>query len=421
MTTKVLMASAEQSHLYGTGSTIEWKGGYRHTFAYNGKRWYISAPTEAELKAKKRRKIADIDAAAAWQKAEAERAAGPAQVVALTVREWVKVWRESHVGVWSPNTDKNYGTYLDRYILPALGEFRLDELEPMVVRDAIRKIPATYTQTIVGPSSGKTRTVTRSFGETSRFHMWNVVTSFMGDAWQNPRRSGLNRNTLDGVKPPFAPSCKRPKAPWTPEQIEVFFRSCHAEYLTPAFALAAFGGLRESEILGLEWTDIDFDKGLVRLQRQMDRDHTIRDRLKSKKDEEARTIALPRPIVRMLDAYKSLKRRQQISAGHRWKGDRDLVITTYLGGTYGHRNLARELTRYAERAGLEATSLHGLRRACDSLMNMRGVAMATRQHFMGHSSSRTTEKYDYKYDPTILLAAESIGEALPWLEEIAAS
>jgi integrase len=328
----------------------------------------------------------------------------------MTVAEWVVRWTGSYEGVWSPNTTTNYHRYLKPYILRTLGHHRLSGLTPIVVREFVASIPAEY-------ADANART--RRFGPTSRYHVFHVITSFMHDAAANSDVSGLRHNPIEGMRAPSLPSGKAPEAPWTPAEIEQFFRSCKGDYLAVPFALAGFGALRESEILGLIWADVDFEAGLIYVRRQLDRGGTLRSRLKSKREDEARVVAPPAAVMKLLAAYKARKRAQQVAAGSRWEGLEDLVVTTYLGKPYGHRNFLRELDRLAKRHGIRHSSVHGLRRAADSLMKMRGVPGATRQHLMGHASLRTTERYDYLYDETIRGAATALGDAFPLLNELA--
>ena len=403
MAPRVLMDTADGGHVHGAGTTRAFRDGFRHQFSYLGKRHAVYGKAEPDLKRAKRDKIAALDAA------EAARLAAAATNTVMTVAAWVERWKASHAE-WSPDTVKNYDRYLNRYILPEFGRCLLTSIEPIVVRDFIAKIPKQYVD-----SKGKTRT----FGATSRDHCFHVVKSLMQDAESNPGVSGLERDLIRKMKSPSPREDGESEDPWTPEEVETFFRGCKGHYLAVPFALAGFGGMRESEILGLTWADVDFDEKVVRVEMQLGREHVLRTRLKSKKEQESRVVALPEQVMKMLAAYKARKRAQEMKAGSRWKGTADLVVTTYLGPPYSHRNFLRELARLAKRHGMRHTSLHGLRRAADSLLKMRGVPGAVRQQFMGHASLRTTERYDYLYEETIRGAGAALDEAFPWLAELA--
>lgn len=112
-------------------------------------------------------------------------------------------------------------------------------------------------------------------------------------------------------------------------------------------ATAALTGLRLSELLGLVWSEVDFDAGVIRVRKQLDR-KGVRVSLKSP--------GATRDVV-MVDSLASLLRverdRARAARPVPLDRERDFVFATLTGGPRSHRNVeVRGLEKAAERAGL---------------------------------------------------------------------
>ena len=75
------------------------------------------------------------------------------------------------------------------------------------------------------------------------------------------------RNVADGIKAP------RPKKkeinPLSPEQTRTFLQAVHGDRLEALYVLAIHRGLRQGELLGLRWEDVDLEAGTLQVQRTL--------------------------------------------------------------------------------------------------------------------------------------------------------
>ena len=77
----------------------------------------------------------------------------------------------------------------------------------------------------------------------------------------------LDHNVVAAVAPPRVP---RPDlSVWTVDQLRDFLRAASSHRLSAAFVLLATTGMRRSEVLGLRWSDIDFDDRSVSIIRTL--------------------------------------------------------------------------------------------------------------------------------------------------------
>jgi integrase len=105
-------------------------------------------------------------------------------------------------------------------------------------------------------------------------------------------------------------------APWDADEINRFLDSLDGDRNTPLFTLAIASGLRQGELRGLRWTDIDLASGTLTVARQLLRDGTAG---KPKSDAGLRTIGLSDLGVYALRSQRRLQATQRLRAGPDWQ------------------------------------------------------------------------------------------------------
>ena len=127
--------------------------------------------------------------------------------------------------------------------------------------------------------------------------------------------------------------------------------------------LMAYYGLRRGEVLGLRWTDIDTDAGLIRIGNQLQR---IRGELiqgPPKSHAGRRTLPLLELIADALAAQRERQTLDRDLAGLFWV-DSGLVMTTSTGNPIEPRNINRGFARLCTSASLPELRPHNMRHMC---------------------------------------------------------
>jgi integrase len=153
--------------------------------------------------------------------------------------------------------------------------------------------------------------------------------------------------------------------------------------------LAALTGLRQSELLGLRWRDIDWVAQRIRVRNTFVRGEHSAD---GKSDLSARrSVPMADRAARALEAWS----RRTVD-----RADDDLVFAHPLTGRPLDRSKVTKRFKAACReAGVRPVRFHDLRHTFGTRLAASGESMRTIQEFLGHADSKTTQIYTH-YAPS---------------------
>jgi integrase len=197
------------------------------------------------------------------------------------------------------------------------------------------------------------------------------------------------RNAARLVDPPRV---ERPEMlALTPEQARCFLDAVSGDRLGALYSVAVALGLRQSEILGLRWEDVDFEQQMLRVRAQLLRIDGAKRLVEPKTRQSRRTLPLPATIAAGLRAHRSRQLQERLLAGARWEGNGwDLVFTNTRGGPLDARHLVRAFKDHLVRAGLPDIRFHDLRHSCASLLVAQGLHPRVVMETLGHSTITLT-------------------------------
>lgn len=139
-------------------------------------------------------------------------------------------------------------------------------------------------------------------------------------------------------------------------------------------AVAIKCGLRQGELLGLRWSDVDLKNGKLWVRRAI-----VRGRVKLPKNRKPREIPLGDDVRGELARHRHLRG--------------ELVFCDDDGNQLTTGECKWPLYRACEAAKIRRVGWHVLRHTFGSLLASQGVSMRQIQQLMGHSSIKTTERY----------------------------
>ena len=181
----------------------------------------------------------------------------------------------------------------------------------------------------------------------------------------------IPRNVTDGVK---APKLEQKEAQYlTQDQARKLLDTAHGDRLEALYVVALHTGLREGELLRLEWSDWRGDYLHVR-------------GTKNKTSE--RAVKLSKTAQDALIGHRSRQNEERLAAAT-WE-DTGLILTTQAGKQIDRHNLWRQFKRLLKRAELPDVPFHSLRHTCATLLFHAGKDLMYVQNQFGHASSKIT-------------------------------
>ncbi len=172
-------------------------------------------------------------------------------------------------------------------------------------------------------------------------------------------------------------------------------------------------GLRQSEALGLRWTDVDLANGTLTVRRGLHRvggQGLVYEAPKA--DRSRRTVALPKQLVEALVAHRAAQREERIAAGPLWQ-DNDLVFAQPNGRPIERKSDWHSWKALLREAGVREVRLHDGRHTAATLLLSEGVHPRVVMEVLGHVQMRTTtDTYSHVMPALGKDAAERMGRAL---------
>ena len=281
----------------------------------------------------------------------------------LTVGEHLQNWLQGYVKTnCSERTLDGYRAIIDHHLTPSLGHFLLKQLSPQAI------------QAYYGKACGElsARTV---------HHQHRILSQALKYA---VRQGLLGRSPAELVDPP-KPRCRTMRA-LTPEEAEKLLEAASDSRFYPVIYTALSTGLRQAELLGLRWRDIELG-----LTPSLSVSRTLYKRrgeccFKEPKSARSRRLVSMTPkLAVFLREYKGERESLNLHLGRLLHLD-DLVFSNTEGEPLDPGVLSHAFKRIAMGAGLENVRFHDLRHSFASLMLLRGAPAKVISEALGHAS-----------------------------------
>ena len=165
--------------------------------------------------------------------------------------------------------------------------------------------------------------------------------------------------------------------------------------LKALFLLDLGTGLRQGELLGLKWSDINMKNKELHVNRSIkqvsiiagDGTRSFKTILQTPKTKGSlRTVTVPDNLINILKAHSSIQKLEKLKAGSCYVKDTDYIFTTELGKTIDASNLTKQYKRLLIKANLEYRKFHSLRHTYATKLFERGVKLKTVSELLGHSN-----------------------------------
>jgi len=276
--------------------------------------------------------------------------------VPRTVEELVAHYTKNELPRKSPYAQDVYAGYLDIWIVPKWGNYPLSDVRTVQVE--------AWLGTLKQLSNG------------TRAKLRNIMSAIFAHAM---RWELFDRNPITLVRQ----SAKRQREPevLTVEELKALFQELEGIYRTMVF-VAGVVGLRVSEVIGLRWSDCDFESGEIRLRRGIVRQHET----EMKTEASRKPVPMEQGLAEVFTAWRA-------ECAYNQPDDYVFASIKMHGKQPIWPNSAMEdhIRPAAKRAGItKRIGWHTLRHTFGTLLKANGEDVATVQALMRHANVSVT-------------------------------
>jgi integrase len=339
----------------------------------NGKRKSLYAPTEDALLTKLRQAQRDLE--------DGVDLSAETMTVAQFLDKWLAASVRPSVKI---KTYEGYESICRIRVKPRIGSKKLTKLTAL-------DLQSLYTNLATAGLSPRSvhhthRVLHRAFVQAQR---WNLIARNLCDGAQGPRATRSEMKV------------------WTPDEADAFLHATRKHRMHALYVLALTTGMRQGELLGLKWADLDLAASTLAVRRslQWQRGNGCAF-VEPKTTRSRRRVHLSQRAIAALRAHKDGQAWARREAAEAWQ-DQDLVFCDPLGGVVAPSHQTAVFKSAAEAAGLPVIRFHDMRHTAATILLARGVHVKLVSEMLGHS--------------TIVLTLDTYSHLIPAMHGDAAS
>lgn len=323
----------------------------------------------------------------------------------MTFGEYLDHWLNIHKDNLKPKTEASYRCEIKNHIKPKLGHVKLTKLTPLqlqsyytylitegkaeILRQRISRLDPKKdtgaTKRAENRLAAMEKNGTAGLSAATGIYHHRIIHKALKQAykWQM-----VGRNVADAVEPPKAAEVEIEYM--KKSQVHRFIEAVKdcADYVV--ILAAIFTGMRQGELLGLRWQDIDLDRGLIHVRQQSqylpDKGFYFDDPKQNSK----RTIPMPLPLNSALRQVQKDQLRYRSIYLKEYK-ENDLIFCNPDGSQQEGTALTKRFQKLLEQNGLPKMRFHSLRHTFATMARGAGMNIEDIQDLLGHADISTTK------------------------------
>ena len=313
----------------------------------------------------------------------------------MKFKEYLQEWLKRKKNSVALGTYNHYKSYTENHIIPGLGHWKISKLEQELIDSFVEEIKDK-----------------EGLSQHTKRHIYRTL----ANAIRSGKRYGLKESLLDEIE---APRVGRQEIQcWTKDEVTKFVNELKSKNHRVPIMLALATGMRYGEIVGLQWSRVDFENKTISVTHQLkqeenedgDVEWVLSPELKT--ETSYRTIQIDDDTIEMLKEHKRHQERNKLEIGPDYI-ETGLVCSTTSGDIIRPTYMRTVLNRTIEKAGVKKITFHGLRHTHATLLLADGVHPKIVQERLGHRSVQITlDTYSHIIPGIQEVAALSIGKSL---------
>lgn len=291
----------------------------------------------------------------------------------MTVGEWLDMWANEYLVNAKPGTVSVYSSVIKTHLKPGLGAIQLLELNTHTIQVFYNNLLKSKDEKGPGLSPKSVR------------NAHGILHKALNQAVLN---SLIRENPADACKLPRVE--RKEIKPLYETQINDFLKAIRGHRFEDLFLVTLFTGMREGEVLGLKWDCVDFKKGTIVINKQLQK---VRNKpeyqLVSTKNSKGRKIMPATFVMETLRRVRNKQLDNRLLYGELWE-DTGFVFTDEFGHHLKHRTVYNNFKAVAAEIGSPSTRFHDLRHSFATISIGSGDDIKTVQENLGHATAAFT-------------------------------
>lgn len=319
--------------------------------------------TQREVRKKLTEKLAQLDQGVYFEPTK------------TTLGAWLDIWLSEYVqGKVKPFTVDSYRLQIKNHIKPALGAVYLSELNTTMIQRFYNSLE-------------KNRGERAALSPKSIKNVHGVLHAALKKA---AALRYIPYNPSDACELPVVQ--KKEIQPLDDTAIAAFLKAVQGSRFDILYQITVFTGMREGEILGLTWDDIDFDAGSITISKQLQREKKKNGQyyLSTPKNGKTRTIKPAQYVLQLLRRQRVLQSSEKLQAGAMWDNPWNLVFTNEKGQHLAAVTVYKNFKQIAAKIGIPTARFHDLRHSYAVAALQAGDDIKTVQGNLGHHTAAFT-------------------------------
>lgn len=321
-----------------------------------------------------------------------------------TVEQWLTHWLDDLTAPYvKVNTLAGYRVAVNHHLIPGIGKHRLTALRPEHLERLYVRVLTTTTNrgTLTRPATAH--------------QIHRTVRAALNEA---VRRGYLSKNPALLARTPRIEEVEI--EPYTVEEVKQLFAAAAGARNGTRWVIALALGLRQGEVLGLQWGDVDWQSHTLSVSRNRlrptyshgcggtcprQRAGHCPNRIKTRLDTDStksragrRLIGLPDELVDLLRLHETRQGAERQMAAQLWT-DAGWLFANETGGPINPSTDTSHWKSLLRAAGIRDGRLHDARHTAATVLLLLGVDQRSMMGIMGWSNSAMTLRYAHVVEP----------------------
>lgn len=320
----------------------------------------------------------------------------------MTVSQWLEKWLNEYTANLKPYSLRSYRSQVKNHIVPFIGAVKVQELSPDMIQRMYNRL---HKELNLSPKT------LRSIHGILHVALDALVEDGV-----------LKHNPATACRKRLPKVVKQEMTCIADEELTRFMEAIKGDSFENLFLVDLFTGLRQGELLGLRWANVDFDKCCITIDRQLymppkGGSYTL-EPLKNRKVR----VIYPAPFVfTILKRERAHQLQNRLQAGSMWnEGDlKGLVFTNGFGRYLSHKTVYKHFKKAVEASGIPSVRFHDMRHSYAVAALRSGDDIKLVQENLGHATAAfTLDTYGHV---TTQMKAESAARMEGYIQSLQAA